>query len=63
MVEIKIFNLNTYSVAMRNNGISTKKKMVFLKFYEDYLVLKNNNYKYPLFVILYKILKKIKQLF
>ena len=61
--EIKIFNLNTYSVAMRNNGISTKKKMVFLKFFEDYLVLKSNNYKYPLFVLLYKILKKIRQFF
>lgn len=59
--EKKVFNLNTYSVAMRNNGISTNKKMILLKLYEDYLILKRNNYKYPLITILIKILKKIRQ--
>lgn len=59
----QIFRYNKFTIAMRDNGLSDHPKHIFLKTYEDYKILRNNNYRFPGIILLIKIIKKIKQLF
>jgi len=63
-IKTKFYYLPKYIVKMETGGISNKNlKNVLIKMKQDYLIIKKNKIQFPLSVLFFKNLSKIKQFF